>query len=107
MLGTAPALAGSSATTLIKDAIGYALSGSGTGLYASLNCDYESSSAGTSVPLLADVYGGGFQATGQESTCTNSGTVNTITAEGVSSFNGLTSSGLADWASPACSVEET
>jgi hypothetical protein len=107
VLGTAPALAGSSATTLIKDAIGYALSGSGTGLYASLNCDYESSSAGTSVPLLADVYGGGFQATGQESTCTNSGTVNTITAEGVSSFNGLTSSGLADWASPACSVEET
>ncbi|MGD0557348.1 MAG: DUF6531 domain-containing protein, partial [Streptosporangiaceae bacterium] len=107
VLGTASALAGSSGTTLMKDAIGYTLSGSGTGLYVSLNCEYSSASAGTSIPLLADVYGGGFEATGQSSACQNSGTVNTVLGESVPEFNGLTSSDLASWASPACSVEET
>ena len=107
VLGTAPALAGSSATALVTDAVGYALSGSGTGLYVSLNCDYGSSSAGTAVPLLAGVYGGGFGVTGRGSSCPDSGTVNTGVAEGVPSFSGLASGELAGWASPACPVEET
>lgn len=107
VLGTAPSLAGSPGTALMKAAIGYALSGSGTGLYVSLNCEYASASAGTSVPLLADVYGGGFQATGQSSSCANSGTVNTWVADSTSAFTGFASSSLASWASPACSVEET
>ncbi len=65
VLGTAPALGGG--TTLIRDAITYAASGGSgkTGLYVSLNCEYASASAGTSVPLLASVEGGGFAVTGQ------------------------------------------
>ncbi|HEY3902470.1 MAG TPA: hypothetical protein VGM14_01010, partial [Streptosporangiaceae bacterium] len=69
VLGTAPALAGSSGTALIGDSIGYTLAGSGTGLYVSLNCEYASASAGTSVPLLASVDGGGFTVTGQSASC--------------------------------------
>jgi len=107
VIGTAPAFAGAAGAPLIKDAIGYALAGSGTGLYVSLNCEYKTSSAGTSVPLLAGVDGGGFTVTGQGSTCPNSGTVNTAEGRGVSQFNNLSSSGLASWASPACSVQET
>jgi trimeric autotransporter adhesin len=105
--GTAPAFAGSAGTSLIKDSIGYALAGSGTGLYVSLNCEYKTSSAGTSVPLLAGVDGGGFTVTGQGPTCQNSGTVNTAEGRGVSQFNNLSGSALASWASPACSVQET
>lgn len=107
VLGTAPSLAGSSGTTLIKDAIAYVLSGSGTGLYVSLNCEYSSASAGTSVPLLADVDGGGFTVTGQSSSCQNAGTVNTWESEDLTAFNGLAGSDLGTWSAPACSVEET
>src|SRR5260370_24042832 len=53
VLGTAPALAG--ATALIKDSIAYAASGSGTGLYVSLNCEKAGSAAGTSVSMLSYV----------------------------------------------------
>src|SRR6266851_3426671 len=81
--------------------------GSGTGLYMSLNCEYSSAAAGTAVPILAGVDGGGFTVTGQGSTCPNSGTVNTAEGQGVSQFNNLSSSALASWASPACSVQET
>src|SRR6266851_859659 len=107
VIGTAPAFAGTAGAPLIKDAIGYALAGSGTGLYMSLNCEYSSAAAGTAVPILAGVDGGGFTVTGQGSTCPNSGTVNTAEGQGVSQFNNLSSSALASWASPACSVQET
>ena len=104
--GTAPVFAGSAGTALIKDSIAYALAGSGTGLYVSLNCEYQSSAAGTAAPLLASVDGGGFTVTGQGPGCPDSGTVNTAEGRGVAQFNGLFSSALS-WASPACSVEET
>ena len=105
--GTAPALAGSSGSSLIADAIGYAVNGSGTGLYVSLNCENAGSAAGTGVPLLAHVDGGGFAVQGRGSACPDSGTVNTLTAVADPAFAGLTSGGLASWASPACSVEES
>jgi RHS repeat-associated protein len=108
VLGTAPALGG--ATTLISDAIAYAASsGTGkTGLYVSLNCEYSTATAGTAVPLLASVDGGGFTATGQGSHCpSDDGSVNTWQALALSPFNGLTSGNLGPWSSPACSVEET
>jgi RHS repeat-associated protein len=107
VLGTAPALAGGQGTTLMQDAIGYAVAGRTTGLYVSLNCEYSTASARTSVPLLDDVEGGRFLADGQGASCPNSGTVNTWAAENSSQFNGLTSGALASWASPACSVQET
>lgn len=59
VIGTAPVFAGSAGTSLIKDAIAYAVAGGGTGLYVSLNCEYATASANTSVPLLASVDGGG------------------------------------------------
>jgi hypothetical protein len=108
VLGTAPALGG--ARTLISDAIAHAASGGAnkTGLYVSLNCEYSSATAGTDVPLLANVEGGGFTATGQGTHCpSNAGTVNTWQALALSQFNGLTSADLGPWSSPACSVEET
>jgi len=106
VLGTAPALGGG--TTVIKDAIGFAAAGSGTGLYVSLNCEYSSASSGASVPLLADVDGGGFAVTGQGSSCpSNAGTVNTWQALADVQFNGITSGNLGPWSSPACSVQET
>jgi RHS repeat-associated protein len=107
VIGTAPAFAGVWGGPLLKDGIAYALAGSGTGLYVSLNCEYSAASAGTAVPLLAAVNGGGFTVTGQGSTCTNSGTVNTAEGRGVAQFNNLTGSALASWPSPACSVQET
>jgi hypothetical protein len=107
VLGTAPALAGSQGTPLIRDAIAYAVSGGGTGLYVSLNCEYSTASARTSVPLLAGVDGGVFTARGQGSSCPNSGTVNTWAEEASAPFNGLATSSLASWSSPACSVQET
>src|SRR5260221_6630128 len=62
VLGTAPAAAGTSAAnTLISDTAGYAAAGynssnsTGTGLYVSLNCEYSTAAAGTSVPLLHSV----------------------------------------------------
>ena len=107
VLGTAPALAGSSGSALLTDAIGYALAGSGTGLYVSLNCAYSSASAGTAVPLLAGVDGGGFTVTGRGSGCPDSGTVNTWQADALPAFSGLQGSSLVSWASPACSVQES
>ena len=74
VLGTAPALSGSSgATSLVSDAISYAAtqpsSGGVTGLYESLNCEFSTSATGTAVPLLNGVEGtgtaGGLAVTGQ------------------------------------------
>jgi RHS repeat-associated protein len=107
VLGTAPALAGGQGTSLMQDAIGYAVAGGATGLYVSLNCEYSTASARTSVPLLASVEGGGFLVRGQGATCPDSGTVNTWAAENSPQFNGLASGALASWASPACSVQAT
>ena len=87
VLGTAPAAAGTSAAnTLISDAAGYAATGysssnsTGTGLYVSLNCEYSTAAAGTSVPLLNGVEGigtvGGLTVQGGLS-CSDAGTVNT------------------------------
>jgi YD repeat-containing protein len=107
VLGTAPALAGSQGSSLMQDAIAYAMAGGSTGLYVSLNCEYSTASARTPVPLLASVDGGGFTARGQGTACPDSGTVNTWAAENFSPFNGLASGALASWGSPACSVQET
>ncbi len=106
VLGTAPVLGG--ATTLIRDAIAFAASGSGTGLYVSLNCEDSSKPAGTTVPMLGSVEGGGFAVTGRGASCpSNAGTVNTWQVLADSQFNGLVSSDLGPWSSPACSIEET
>jgi RHS repeat-associated protein len=107
VVGTAPVFAGSAGTSLIKDGIAYALAGSGTGLYVSLNCEYQNSPAGTAVPLLSGVDGGGFTATGQGAGCPNSGTVNTWEAGDTAQFTGISNSALGGWAGPACSVMET
>jgi YD repeat-containing protein len=111
VLGTAPALAGSSGgNALISDGIAYAASGSGTGLYVSLNCEYSTAAAGTSAPLLASVEGGGFTVQGESSSCsTVPGTVNSWEAANLPAFNGLTDSSLSlsQWSSPACAVQET
>ncbi len=107
VVGTAPVFAGSAGTPLLKDGIGYALAGSGTGLYVSLNCEYQNSPASTAVPLLSGVDGGGFTVTGQGPGCPDTGTVNTWEAEANAQFSGLSNSALGGWASPACSVEET
>jgi RHS repeat-associated protein len=107
VIGTAPVFAGGSGTALIKDALTYAVSGSGTGLYVSLNCEYATASAATSVPLLAHVDGGGFAVTGQGSSCPASGTVNTWAAEASPSFAALAGGPIGPWVSPACAVEET
>jgi Domain of unknown function (DUF6531) len=118
VLGTAPAAAGTSAAdTLIADAVTYAAAGysssgsTGTGLYVSLNCEYSSASAGTSVPLLNGVEGigtaGGLTVQGGLS-CSDAGTVNTWEATAAGTFGGFTSSLLStgSWPSPACPVEE-
>jgi RHS repeat-associated protein len=107
VLGTAPVFAGSSGGALVKDALAYAVSGPGTGLYVSLNCEYASAAAGTGVPLLAGVDGGGFTVTGQGSSCPASGSVNTWAAEANSQFAGLAGNPLGPWPAPACAVEET
>ena len=107
VVGTAPEYAGASGTTLIDDGIAYAVSGSGTGLYLSLNCEYSSASSNTAVPLLVHVEGGGFTVQGQSATCPNSGTVNTLVAVANNQFAKLQSSSLGPWTSPACSVEES
>jgi hypothetical protein len=114
--GTAPALAGSAGSALMKAAIAYAASGpsGSTGLYTSLNCDYAASSdSDTGATLLNQVYGGGFDVTGQVAGsgpgCTDSGSVNLWEADASGSFQGLRSSDLSvsSWGSPACPVQET
>jgi len=121
VLGTAPALPGSSAAnTLISDAAGYAGAGfspansgtaaSGTGVYVSLNCEYSTAPAGTSVPLLNGVEGigtaGGLAVRGGVS-CSDAGTVNTWEAGRAGTFGGFTSGSLAaaSW-SPGCPLQE-
>jgi len=120
VLGTAPALPGTTgADSLITDAVGYAAasyssSGStGTGLYVSLNCEYSTAAAGTSVPLLNGVEGigtaGGLSVNGSLS-CTDAGTVNTWEADAAGTFGGFTSGSLGTgsngFPSPSCPVEE-
>lgn len=92
VLGTAPVFAGSSgASALISDGISYAGSGTGTGLYVSLNCEDSTKAAGTTVPLLASVEGGGYTVQGESSSCsTVPGTVNSWEAANLTGFNGLT-----------------
>ena len=114
ILGTAPVLGG--ATTLVSDLVAYAASGSGTGLYVSLNCEKAGSAAGTQASLLSYVdddsanVGANFTVTGQNPTSAcpvSGGTVNTWQALAATQFNGLTAGNLGPWASPACAVEET
>ena len=107
VVGTAPEYAGASGTTLIDDGIAYAVSGSSTGLYLSLNCEYSSASSNTAVPLLAHVEAGGFTVQGQSASCPDAGTVNTAVSVGITQFADLQSSSLGPWASPTCSVQET
>jgi hypothetical protein len=103
IVGTAPVFAGTAGAALLTDAIAYAVAGSGTGLYLSLNCDYTGPND-VAVPLLAHVDGGGFEVTGHAAGCPNAGRVNTWEADALPAFNGLKGS---DYASPACSVDET
>jgi RHS repeat-associated protein len=112
VLGTAPAAAGTpAANSLITDAVGYAGSGLGTGLYLSLNCGYKTASAKTAVPLLNGVEGigtaGGVTVQGGLS-CTDPGMVNKWEANAVGMFPGFTSNSLSigSWPSPGCPVQE-
>ena len=106
VLGRAPAVGGGN--KLIEDGISYGASGSATGLYVALNCEYSAAAAGTDVTLLDQVEGGGFTVTGQGGNCPSAaGTVNTWEALALTPFNGLTSGDVGPWASPACSVQET
>jgi YD repeat-containing protein len=117
VLGTAPALPGTTAaTTLITDSVGYAAAGysssasTGTGLYISLNCEYATAAAGTAVPLLAGVEGigttGGVAVAGNLA-CTDPGSVNTWEAARTGTFGGFTSASLStsSWGT-ACPVDE-
>ncbi len=62
VLGTAPTLAGSAGSALLDDALSYAVATPGqTGLYMSLNCEYEYAGAGSPVPMLAYVDDSGVQ----------------------------------------------
>jgi trimeric autotransporter adhesin len=113
VLGTAPALAGTAGSALMRDAIAYAASSGSPGLYISLNCDYSASSnADTDASLLDGVYGGGFNVTGHVTgsgaACADSGSVNVWEADASGSFQGLTGSALSasSWGS-ACPVQET
>ncbi len=123
VLGTAPALAGSSGTALITDAIAYAASAynsqnhTGTGLYVSLNCEDSGDSAGTPVGgtgsaknWLNGIEGigtaGGLTDSGQGSACPN-GTVNTQEAVATPGFSGKANPALSGWPSPACPVQES
>jgi RHS repeat-associated protein len=120
ILGTAPALSGSSAAnTLIADAIAYTAEGwnsssnTGTGLYESLNCGYSTAAANTNIPLLNGVEGisssNGLAVQGSLA-CTDNGTVNSWEAANAGTFSGFTSGSLAAgapaWPSPACPVQE-
>jgi hypothetical protein len=111
VLGTAPVAAGTAGTQILDDAITYAVTGGAsgnTGLYASLDCDYSTAPAGTRVPLLASVGGGGFTVTGQAGSCPGSGgTPNRLPVLADAAFNGLAASNLGPWSSPGCSVQET
>ncbi|HUY48159.1 MAG TPA: DUF6531 domain-containing protein, partial [Streptosporangiaceae bacterium] len=120
ILGTAPALPGTAAaSTLIGDAVASAAAAwnasadTGTGLYESLNCEYSTAAANTSVPLLNGVEGisgaGGLTVQGSLS-CSDNGTVNSWEAASAGTFSGFTSGSLAAgspaWPSPSCPVQE-
>jgi len=116
VLGTAPAAAGTSAATSLLDASaayagsGYS-SGSGTGLYMSLNCEYKTAAAKTAVPLLNGVEGigavGGLSVAGGLS-CSDPGTVNKWEADAAGTFGAVTNGSLAagSWTSTGCPVQE-
>ena len=118
VLGTAPALPGTTgADSLITDAVAYASakygSGSGTGLYVSLNCEYGTAAKGTAVPLLNGVEGigtaGGLTVNGSLA-CTDTGTVNKWEAAAAGTFGGFASASLGrgstGFPSPSCPVQE-
>jgi RHS repeat-associated protein len=116
VLGTAPAAAGTTAAiNLITASAGYAASGyssgSGTGLYISLNCEYKTASANTSIPLLSGVEGigtaGGLTVKGGLS-CSDAGTVNKWEAAAAGTFSAVTSGslGAGSWTSTGCPVQE-
>jgi RHS repeat-associated protein len=117
VLGAAPALAlgsGGGATSLVTDAVSWAGAGSTTGLYESLNCEFSTAAAASSVPLLAGVAAipGALTVTGQGSACgagNGAGTVNKLAAAQAAPFGGLSGAALAaaQWPSPACAVRET
>jgi RHS repeat-associated protein len=116
VLGTAPA-AGTTASNLVDDSVGYAASGylssagTGTGLYVSLNCEYKTAAAKTAVPLLSGVQGigaaGGLTVQGSLS-CGDPGTVNKWEAAAAGTFGAVTngSLGTGSWTSPGCPVQE-
>jgi hypothetical protein len=120
VLGTAPAMPGTSgADALIRDSVGYAAAAydsstsTGTGLYLSLNCGYQTAGSGTRVSLLDDVEGigaaGGVSVNGGLS-CANAGTVNTWEADAAGTFGGFANADLGTgsngFPSPACPVSE-
>jgi RHS repeat-associated protein len=126
VLGTAPEAAAKNAgsgetgaDTLITDSVEYAAaaynsSGStGTGLYVSLNCGYDTATSGTAVGLLNGLDGIGSSAslTVQGSpACTDSGTVNSWEADAAGTFGGFTSAQLAagssgSWPYPGCPAQ--
>ena len=119
LIGTAPAFAGSAGSALISDGMSDAVGVSGkTGLYVSLNCEDSTDAAGMSVGAgtagdggwlngVEDPGGAGFTLTGRAGSCPNSGAVNMLEADTAPAFNGLASSSLASWATPACSVQES
>jgi RHS repeat-associated protein len=100
---------------LITAAVSYAAaqysSGSGTGLYISLNCEYSTAAANTSVPLLDGVEGigtaGSLKVRGSLA-CADNGAVNKWEAAVAGTFGALTSASLqtSSWPSPSCPVEE-
>lgn len=111
VVGTAPAAAGTSAANaLVTDSVAYAGSGSGPGLYMSLNCEYTAVAANTAVPLLNGVEGigaaGGVTVQGGL-LCSDPGVVNKWEADAAGTFTGFTSSslGTSSWAS-GCPVQE-
>jgi RHS repeat-associated protein len=121
VLGTAPALPGTSAAdALITDSAEYAAAAwnssgsgsgtSGTGLYISLNCEYSTAPTGTDVSLLDSVekIGTDGSVTVQGSlACADPGSVNTWEAAKAGTFGGFTSSSLATSAwGTACPVQE-
>jgi RHS repeat-associated protein len=112
VLGTAPAAAGTpAANNLITDAVAYAGSGSGTGLYVSLNCGYKTAAAKTAVSLLNGVEGigaaGGVTVQGNLS-CSDPGTLNKWETDAAGTFSGFTNGtlGTSSWPSPGCPVQE-
>jgi RHS repeat-associated protein len=126
MLGTAPEAAAKNAgsgetgaDTLITDSVEYAAAAynssaqTGTGLYVSLNCGYDTATSGTAVGLLNGVDGigssGSLTVQGSPA-CTDSGTVNTWEADAAGTFGGFTSAQLAagsagSWPNPGCPAQ--